>query len=133
MRELLEKINSKKCFGYWRKVVWKTTNILFPLFKKITDNNKKIIVYDTKYEYLNKFYDELTEKGYYVKIINLLDTKHSKGWNPLKLLYHCYKNDTKDKTIELLENLANTFYFISKKNPFWAKIASNYLIGLCWC
>ncbi len=133
MKEVLEKVNSNKNVVVTGDMLsGKTTNILFSLFKKIIDNNENIIVYDAKCEYLNEFYNELTNKGYQVKIINLRDTKHSEGWNPLELPYYCYKNDMQDKAIELLENLANTFYPVSEKeDPFWPKAASNYFIGLC--
>ena len=71
MKELLEKINHEKNVVVSGDMLsGKTTGVLFPLFDKIIDNNENVIVYDTKTEYLNNYYDKLIEKGYQIKIIN---------------------------------------------------------------
>ena len=85
VKELLEKINPKKNVVVSGDMLsGKTTGVLFPLFNKIMDNNENVIVYDTKVEYLNEYYDKLIKKGYQVNIINLRNLNYSDGWNPLE-------------------------------------------------
>ena len=133
MKELFEKINLEKNIVVSGDMLsGKTTNVLFPLFKKIVDDNENVIVYDTKDDYLNNYYDELIEKGYNVRIINLRNIDNSEGWNPLELAYAYYKNGNVDKSIEILENISSTLYPVSKNlDPFWTNMASDFFVGIC--
>lgn len=132
MEELLEKINPKKNVVVSGGMLsGKTTNVLFPLFDKIMDNNENVIVYDTKIEYLDEYYDKLIEKGYQVKIINLRDLNHSDKWNPLDLPYYFFKNGMEDKAEELLDNLGHVIYPDNKHtDPFWVNTSSSLFVGL---
>lgn len=132
MEELLEKINPKKNVVVSGGMLsGKTTNVLFPLFDKIMDNNENVIVYDTKIEYLDEYYDKLIEKGYQVKIINLRDLNHSDKWNPLDLPYYFFKNGMEDKAEELLDNLGHVLYPDNKHtDPFWVNTSSSLFVGL---
>lgn len=133
MKELLEKINHEKNVVVSGDMLsGKTTGVLFPLFDKIIDNNENVIVYDTKTEYLNNYYDKLIEKGYQIKIINLRNLNHSDGWNPLDMPYYYYKKGMEDKAEELLENLGHILYpDIKGVDPFWTNVSTSLFVGIC--
>ncbi len=132
VKELLEKINPKKNVVVSGDMLsGKTTGVLFPLFNKIMDNNENVIVYDTKVEYLNEYYDKLIKKGYQVNIINLRNLNYSDGWNPLENPYYYFKSGMKDKAEELLDNLGHILYPDNEHtDPFWTNTSSNLFVGL---
>lgn len=132
MKELLEKINNDKNIVVSGDMFsGKTTNVLFPLFDKIIENNENVIVYDTKTEYLNNYYDKLIKKGYQVNIINLRDLNHSDGWNPLEIPHYYFKNGMEDKAEEMLDYLGHILYPDNKQtDPFWSNTSSNLFAGI---
>ena len=133
MKELLEKINHEKNVVVSGDMLsGKTISVLFPLFDKIIDNNENVIVYDTKTEYLNNYYDKLIKKGYQVKIINLRDLNHSDGWNPLDVPHYYYKKGMEDKAEEILDNLGHILYPDYKQvDPFWSNVSTSLFVGIC--
>ncbi len=118
----------------------KTYCIMFPLIKMLGKKGESIIVTDPKGELYEGTANFLREKGYKVIILNFRDPVHGSAWNPLNLPYKLYKDSfgdkskdwERDKSIELLEDLANNILRDpnNKDNPFWESSASNYFAGL---
>lgn len=71
-KEILEKVyNSKKNLIVAGDIsTGKTTNILYPLVDKITDQEESLLILDPKEEYLHKYYNKLKEKNYNIIILN---------------------------------------------------------------
>ena len=49
----------------------KTTNIMFPIVENIISKKEAFLVVDSKYEYINQYYNELKENNYDIIFINL--------------------------------------------------------------
>lgn len=109
----------------------KTTNVMFPLVKKMINNSESLFILDSKEEYLNKYYNTLKSNDYNVIIINLRNMDKSEGWNPLEYPYQLYKCGDKDEAIEHIERLAKTIYYKSfNEDPFWSMTAGDLFKGL---
>ncbi len=109
----------------------KTTNVMFPLVKKMINNSESLFILDSKEEYLNKYYNTLKSNGYNVIIINLRNMDKSDGWNPLEYPYQLYKCGDKDGAIEHIERLAKTIYYkYYNEDPFWSMTAGDLFKGL---
>ena len=133
-----EKMMIDKIYNFNRNLIvdgklsaGKTTNVMFPLVKKMINNSESLFILDSKEEYLNKYYNTLKSNGYNVIIINLRNMDKSEGWNPLEYPYQLYKCGDKDGAIEHIERLAKTIYYKSfNEDPFWSMTAGDLFKGL---
>lgn len=76
----------------------KTTNIMFPIVENIISKKEAFLVVDSKYEYINQYYNELKENNYDIIFINLKSVSRSNGWNPLTYPYKLFKNGEVDRS-----------------------------------
>ncbi|WP_394899182.1 type IV secretory system conjugative DNA transfer family protein, partial [Clostridium paraputrificum] len=72
-----------------------------------------IIISDTKGELTRLSYKMLVERGYDVKVINLLDLNNTNCYNPLELIIDAYKNDELGEA----QLLCKSFTFSLYHNP----------------
>lgn len=94
--------------------------------------NENIVINDGSDILYKSFYKKLQENGYTNIVINFNNVKDGNNFNPLELPYTLYKNNKKDKAIEILEKIGY-YIFTDTKNtmdPFWENSSINYFIGI---
>ncbi len=111
----------------------KTQSTILPAVKVLAKKGESIICTDPKGEIYEKTGGLLKAKGYNIILLNFRNPQRGNAWNPITLPYRLYKNDNKDKAIELLDDLAlNILYEENSGNadPFWEKTSADYFSGL---
>lgn len=109
----------------------KTQIVVFPLVYSLAKHNESMIITDPKGEIYETTGSMLRERGYNIVILNFRNPQNGNSWNPMTLPYKLYKEDNKDKAIELLDDLAlNILYDGKAQDPFWEKSAADYFSGL---
>lgn len=90
-----------------------------------------IIISDTKGELTRLSYRMLVERGYDVKVINLLDLNNTNCYNPLQLIIDAYKNDELGEAQLLCKSFTFSLYHNPKsKEPMWESSAMSLVNGL---
>lgn len=90
-----------------------------------------IIISDTKGELTRLAYRMLVERGYDVKVINLLDLNNTNCYNPLQLIIDAYKNDELGEAQLLCKSFTFSLYHNPKsKEPMWENSAMSLVNGL---
>lgn len=111
----------------------KTVNTVLPSVRILAKKGESLVITDPKGEIYEKTGKELEERGYNIILLNFRNPQKGNAWNPMSLPYTLYKNDNKDKAIELLDDLAmNILYEENSGNadPFWEKTSADYFSGL---
>ena len=111
----------------------KTQTVIFPTVKILAKKKESMIITDPKGEIYEETANMLKERGYNVILLNFRDPQNGNSWNPMDLPYKLYKEDNKDKAIELLDDLAlNILYDENNKgsDPFWEKTSADYFSGV---
>src|SRR5699024_6241875 len=79
-----------------------------------------IVVNDPKGELAGASYDTLIERGYEVKVLNLMEQSMSIGFNPLQLVIDMWKQGDKSKAQQYANSIAHSFYHNpNAKEPFF--------------
>jgi type IV secretion system protein VirD4 len=109
----------------------KTRLIGMPALQIYANAGESFIATDPKAELYKKTFPLLKKYDYHIFVLNLRDPLYSDSWNPLKIPYRQYQEGQKDKSIELVTDMANC---ISKSNlakdPYWDNSAADLLAGL---
>lgn len=111
----------------------KTECLVKPMVNLLAKKGESMIITDPKGELYKYCASYLKDQGYKIIILNFRDPQHGNSWNPLTLPCEYYRNGNKDKSIELLNDVAlNILYDPSNKNEsdFWEKSAADYFSGL---
>lgn len=112
----------------------KTQTIVKPMVNLLAKKGESMIITDPKGEIYKYAATALKERGYKIIVLNFREPNHGNAWNPLTLPYRYYKEGNKDKSTELLDDVAlNILYDQSKKSndsDFWEKSAADYFSGL---
>ncbi len=110
----------------------KSQTIVEPMVELLIKKGESMIITDPKAEIYISSGDYLKERGYKVVILNFRDPQKGNAWNPLSLPYKYYQEGNKDKSTELLDDVAlNILYDPNNKGePFWEKSAADYFSGL---
>ena len=111
----------------------KTQTVIFPTVKILAKKKESMIITDPKGEIYEETANMLKARGYNVILLNFRDPQNGNSWNPMDLPYKLYKEDNKDKAIELLDDLAlNILYDENNKgsDPFWEKTSADYFSGV---
>ena len=111
----------------------KSTQIVFPMIRLLAKKGESMIITDPKGEIYTKTVENLKRRGYKIIVLNFREPANGNAWNPLGLPYSYYKEGNRDKSIELLEDVAlNILYDPSgnKDSAFWEKGAADYFSGL---
>lgn len=112
----------------------KTQSIILPQLRLAIEAEESFIIHDVNGEIYDVLSEKLKSKNYKTIIINLDNTSSGNSFNPLSYPYKLYKNNEKDKAVELLENLGYYFCcderFNSNVDPFWNNSATSLFIGL---
>ncbi|MFI3307775.1 MAG: type IV secretory system conjugative DNA transfer family protein [Mycoplasmatota bacterium] len=109
----------------------KTRGILLPTVKKSIELEESLVILDNKCEYYESFGQLLKDNNYNTYILNLEDTTKTNGFNPLSLPYYYYKNNNKDKSLDLIKDLGkNIFNSDVNGDPFWVNTSADYFTSL---
>lgn len=110
----------------------KTQSVILPLTKLSILAKESFIVNDVKGEILQATKEKLEEQGYEIIKINFENPEDGNKWNPLSLAEKLYKENKKDKAIEIIEDLG--YYIFSEeqanKDSFWINSAIDYFTGI---
>jgi len=92
---------------------------------------ESFIATDPKAELYERTYPVLKNEGYNIFVLNLRDPLQSNCWNPLLIPYRLYHNNMRDKSIELVNDMAKCIVKEDGYNdPYWQNSASDLLAGL---
>lgn len=110
----------------------KSRCVVKPLVNILAKKGESMIVTDPKGELYTSSASHLRELGYNVIVLNFRDPLKGNAWNPLTLPYQYQKLGNKDKSTELLDDVAlNILYDPNNKGePFWEKSAADFFSGL---
>lgn len=112
----------------------KTQSIILPQLRLAIEADESFIFHDVNGRIHDMLSEKLKSKNYKTIVINLDNTEAGNGFNPLNYPYKLYKNNKKDKSVELLENLGYYFCceerFNSNMDPFWNNSATSLFVGL---
>lgn len=90
-----------------------------------------LVFADPKGELTRLSYKMLIERGYDVKVINLLDLDNTTCYNPLQLIINAYKNDDLGEAQLLAKSFTFSLYHNPKsKEPMWESSAMSLVNGL---
>lgn len=110
----------------------KTRGILFNEVNNAIKNNENLLIFNDRDEYHITYSKKLKDAGYNVLTLNLKNPSKSNGYNPLLVPYLLYKNNKKDESISMINNIALEIFKTDNRDtdPFWQNMASNYFSGL---
>lgn len=111
----------------------KTQATILPLTKLSLLAGESVVINDIKGEIYKRTAYNFQENGYQVHVINLDNPTYGSSWNPLTLPYELYQNISKDKGIQLVEDLG--YYLFSdleqkEYDSFWTNSTIDYFTGL---
>lgn len=126
--------------GYHNMIIGSTGSgksqaISFPFINVMAKAGESMIITDPKGELYEGTAKELEKRGYNIILLNFRDPEKGNCWNPFYIPYKLYQQGNKDKSIELLEDLAkNILYDESSKgqDPFWENTSADYFAGLAF-
>lgn len=111
----------------------KTQTIILPMLKMSMMAGESLVVNDPNGDLYRESKTQLTKEGYEVFVLDFEDSRKGFNWNPLDLAYRLYKENNKDKSLKMIEDLGYYIFYDSKdvnNDPFWTNSAINYFTGL---
>lgn len=111
----------------------KTQAVILPILRLAMKAKESTVINDPKGEIYKKTANQFKKEGYNVIAIDFNDSRYGNSWNPLELAYRQYKEENKDKALDLIEDLGYYLLSDSKDNnsdPFWINSTINYFTGL---
>ena len=110
----------------------KTQAVMLPQVRMAIKANESFLINDVKGEILEKLGGELKKQNYDIIVLDYANLEKGDFYNVLDFPYDLYKNNNKDKAIEMLENIG--YYLLHDVNDtsdiFWENTAIEYFIGL---
>lgn len=112
----------------------KSQGLSFPYINIMAKAGESMIITDPKGELYEGTAKELEKRGYNIIILNFRNPERGNCWNPFTVPYKLYQQGNIDKSIELLEDLAQNILYdeSSKADPFWNNTSADYFAGLAW-
>ena len=111
----------------------KTQTTILPLIKLSLIAGESVVVNDPKGELYKTTAKEFKNRGYNVIMLDFDNAIYGNYFNPLNLAYRLYKDNNKDKCMNVIEGIG--YYLFSnikdKADPFWENSAIDYFTGLC--
>ncbi len=110
----------------------KTECLVKPMVNLLARKGESMVITDPKGEIYKYTAENLKSKGYNIILLNFRDPQKGNSWNPLALPYLYHKENMKDKSTELLNDVAlNILYEEGNKNDaFWEKTSADYFAGI---
>lgn len=130
----MKKVEIKKILNRNKNLIIEKSDILNDILSEKIKRNESFLMSDTSYMCIDKHYEELKNRGYNTIIINLKDTMHSEGYNPLSYPYRLFKNNKEDEAIECLEDILKIIFKDNDKrkkdDPFWDEVSIDLILGI---
>ena len=105
---------------------------MLPQIKLAIKAGESLFINDVKGEILDEIGGELKNNNYNIIALDYANLEKGNYYNVLTFPYKLYKNDNKDKAIEMLENIG--YYLLHDSNDnsdiFWENTAIEYFVGL---
>ena len=111
----------------------KTQSIVLPEIYLAIRAGESFIVNDNRGEIFEKMSGFAKKNGYNVEVLDLVEMKNGKNFNPLYLPYKLFKENKIDASVELLENVGYNLISengYSNADPFWENSAISLFAGL---
>nr|AGS52918.1 putative conjugation protein [uncultured bacterium contig00019] len=109
----------------------KSRNIVMPSLQILAHAGESFIATDPKAELYERSLNMLRKMGLKPLVINLRDPRRSNCWNPLTIPYRLYRNGERDRSMELVTDLANCMVKEDSANePYWQNSAADLLAGM---
>ena len=112
----------------------KTQATLLPQIRLAIKANESFVVNDVQGEIYERISGELQKQNYKLYVLDLEDGKRGNNYNPFSVPYKLYKNNERDKALDMIENIAYYFLATDKMNPnvdpFWENSAISLFVGL---
>lgn len=90
-----------------------------------------IVVNDPKGELAGASYETLKQRGYDVRVLNLMEQSMSIGFNPLQLIIDMWKKGDKSKAQQYANSIAHSFYHNpNAKEPFFDNSAKSLVTAI---
>lgn len=112
----------------------KTQTITLPLIKLSMLANHSLVINDVKGDLYVRTASEFKKRGYNVIVLDFDNSKYGNYYNPLTLPYSLYKENNKDKALNIVEGLGYYLFTDKEENindPFWINSAIDYFTGIC--
>lgn len=110
----------------------KSQAVMLPQVRMAIKANESFLINDVKGEIFEKVGGELKKQNYNIIVLDYANLEKGDFYNVLDFPYELYKNNNKDKAIEMLENIG--YYLLHDINDnsdiFWENTAIEYFIGL---
>ena len=110
----------------------KTQSISLPMVKLSMMAGESLIINDPAGELYSKTAQKFEDEGYNVLLLNFDNPKLGNSFNPFKFPYNLYKNNEKDRAMELIEAIGYYLFGDTTANadPFWTNTTIDYFTGL---
>jgi len=97
-----------------------------------TIEKSSMVISDPKLELCESFYGTLIERGYDVRVLNLVNLEHSMGYNPLQEITRLYIDGRRGQAEELCRSFAYSFFNSENvtQEKFWTDSATLLLSAL---
>lgn len=109
----------------------KTQNIILPTIKSIIKNNESFIINDPKGTIKQETEQLLKEQKYNTIEISFENLETPNKWNPFFLPTELYKENKKEKALNIIEETMNILFQEPKQagDPFWTLSSRDLAIG----
>ncbi|MFI3261019.1 MAG: type IV secretory system conjugative DNA transfer family protein [bacterium] len=109
----------------------KTETLVKPMVNLLARKGESMVITDPKGEIYKYTVENLKSKGYNVVLLNFREPQRGNTWNPLSLPYEYHLAGNRDKSTELINDIAvNMFVSDKSDDPFWEKTSADYFAGL---
>ena len=110
----------------------KTVCLVKPMVNLLAKKGESMIINDPKGELYKYCGDYLKSQDYNIVVLNFREPDRGNAWNPLTMPYYYFKTGNVDKSIELLEDIANNILVDpkNKDSAFWEKSGADYFSAL---
>lgn len=111
----------------------KTQVLILPLVKMALKASESLVINDPKGDIYKKTAKEFKKNGYNVIVLDFDNAIYGNYYNPLNLAYRLYKENNKDKCMNVIEELGYYLFsdIKSSPDPFWENSTIDLFTGLC--
>ena len=111
----------------------KTQTIILPLVKLSMLAQETVVINDLKGDIYKRTAKEFKKRDYNIIVLDFDSAVYGNYFNPLNLAYRLYKENKKDKCINVIEEIGYYLFTDVKdvSDPFWTNSATDYFTGLC--
>ena len=110
----------------------KTQSVILPLTKLSILASESFIVNDIKGEIYEQTKEKMKENDYNIVTLNFDNPENGNKWNPLSLPQQLYRENKKDKSLEMLEDIGYYLFGEEKMqtDSFWINSTIDYFTGV---